>query len=83
VVDAPFWKDLREWGVSFAKMLENADLFDGDNQARTQNGQFWGHDRLWNYDVTVRRVDPLERSRRRRMDPTERPRGRHGRSRVQ
>lgn len=82
-VDAPFWKDLRERGVSFATMLENADLFDGNDQARTQNGQFWGHDRLLNYDVTVRRMDPLEGSRRRRMDPTERSRGRRKRIRVQ
>ena len=83
VVDAPFWKDLREYSVSFANMLENADLFDADNQARTQNGQFWGRDRLWNYDITVRRMDRLEGSRRRRMEPTERSRGRHKRNRVQ
>ena|SRR5579872_4754004 len=83
VVNAAFWKDLREWGIGFAEMLERADLFDGNNQARTQNGQFWGHDRLWNYDVTVRRTDPLESSRRRRIDPTERSRGRRKRIRVQ
>ncbi len=70
--DVHFWKDLRESGVGFAKMLERAGLFNELGEARTENGRFWGTpkgEKPWDYDVTVHRMHPLETSRRRRKKP--------------